>query len=75
MGNDYQQLLQNAVNALSTEESYEQCKKAENKLLTDGRFIPVAYATEYFFSDKDCADVYYNPFSGAIDYTKAIYKD
>ncbi|MBQ8791984.1 MAG: peptide ABC transporter substrate-binding protein [Ruminiclostridium sp.] len=75
MGNDYQQLLQNAINALSTEESYEQCKKAENKLLTDGRFIPVAYATEYFFSDKDCADVYYNPFSGAIDYTKAIYKD
>lgn len=75
MGNDYQKLLQNAVNSLSTEESYTQCRSAENKLLIDGRFIPIAYATEYFFSDKDCADVFYNPFSGAIDYTKAIYKD
>ncbi|MBE6880233.1 MAG: peptide ABC transporter substrate-binding protein [Ruminococcaceae bacterium] len=75
MDSSYQNLLQNAINALSVEESYEECKKAENKLLCDGRFIPVAYATEYFFSDKDCADVFYDPFSGAIDYTKAIYKD
>ena len=75
MEKDYQEYIDSAVNALSTQEAYKQCSKAENMLLSDGRFIPVAYATEYFFSGKGCEDVFYNPFSGTIDYTKATFKD
>ena len=72
MSGEYSQLLDSAKNAATVEQSYDYCRQAEKLLLCDGRFIPVAFASEYFFSAKDCSGMLYNPFSGTIDYTKAI---
>lgn len=72
MSGEYSQLLDSAKNAATVEQSYDYCRQAEKLLLCDGRFIPLAFASEYFFSAKDCSGMLYNPFSGTIDYTKAI---
>ncbi len=72
MSGEYSQLLDSAKNAATVEQSYDYCRQAEKLLLCDGRFIPLAFASEYFFSAKGCSGMLYNPFSGTIDYTKAI---
>ncbi len=73
MSDDYEALLDKAEKSTDKQQSYDYAKQAEKMLLTDGRFIPIAYATEYFFSGKGVSGVEYNAFSGAIDYTKAIF--
>lgn len=75
MDGKYSELLNSAKYAKTLDESYLYCKQAEKLLLTDGRFIPLAFLTEYFFSSDGCSDVKYNPFNKTIDYTKAIYID
>ena len=68
-------LLQQATQANDAKEEYELCVSAEKQLITDGRFIPVAYVTEYFISTKNCEGIIYDPFTGQIDYRKALYFD
>lgn len=73
MDSEYTSLLKSASEAITTEERYLYSSQAEKLLMTDGRFIPLACLTEYFFGAEGCADVKYNAFTGVIDYTKALY--
>ena len=75
MEDTYSALLQQATQAKNAKEEYELCVNAEKQLITDGRFIPVAYVTEYFISTKNCEGIIYDPFTGQIDYRKALYFD
>lgn len=75
MDDTYSALLQQATRAKDAKEEYELCVSAEKQLITDGRFIPVAYVTEYFISTKNCEGIIYDPFTGQIDYRKALYFD
>lgn len=75
MDDTYSTLLQQATQAKDAKEEYELCVNAEKQLITDGRFIPVAYVTEYFISTKNCEGIIYDPFTGQIDYRKALYFD
>lgn len=75
MDDTYSALLQQATQAKDAKEEYELCVSAEKQLMTDGRFIPVAYVTEYFISTKNCEGIIYDPFTGQIDYRKALYFD
>lgn len=75
MDDTYSALLQQATQAKDANEEYELCVSAEKQLITDGRFIPVAYVTEYFISTKNCEGIIYDPFTGQIDYRKALYFD
>ncbi len=75
MDDTYSALLQQAAQAKDAKEEYELCVNAEKQLITDGRFIPVAYVTEYFISTKNCEGIIYDPFTGQIDYRKALYFD
>lgn len=75
MEDTYSALLQQATQAKDAKEEYELCVNAEKQLITDGRFIPVAYVTEYFISTKNCEGIIYDPFTGQIDYRKALYFD
>lgn len=75
MEDTYSALLQQATQAKDAKEEYELCVSAEKQLITDGRFIPVAYVTEYFISTKNCEGIIYDPFTGQIDYRKALYFD
>lgn len=75
MDDTYSALLQQATQAKDAKEEYELCVSAEKQLITDGRFIPVAYVTEYFISTKNCDGIVYDPFTGQIDYRKALYFD
>lgn len=75
MDDTYSALLQQATQAKDAKEEYELCVNAEKQLITDGRFIPVAYVTEYFISTKNCEGIIYDPFTGQIDYRKALYFD
>ena len=72
MDDTYSALLQQAAQAKDAKEEYELCVNAEKQLITDGRFIPVAYVTEYFISTKNCEGIIYDPFTGQIDYRKAL---
>ena len=75
MDDTYSALLQQSTQAKDAKEEYELCVNAEKQLITDGRFIPVAYVTEYFISTKNCEGIVYDPFTGQIDYRKALYFD
>lgn len=75
MDDAYSALIQQAAAAKDSKEEYELCVKAEKQLITDGRFIPVAYVTEYFISTKNCEGVVYDPFTGQINYRNALYFD
>lgn len=75
MNDTYSDLLRQATQAKDAKEEYELCINAEKQLITDGRFIPVAYVTEYFISTKNCEEIIYDPFTGQIDYRKALYFD
>ena len=75
MDDTYSALLQQATQAKDAKEEYELCVSAEKQLITDGRFKPVAYVTEYFISTKNCEGIIYDPFTGQIDYRKALYFD
>lgn len=75
MDSSYTDLLSKASQAKSEKEEYELCRQAEKLLITDGRFIPIAYVTEYFISTKNCEGIVYDAFTGQIDYRKALYFD
>lgn len=75
MNSDYSKLLEKASQAKDEKAEYELCRQAEKQLISDGRFIPVAYITEYFISTKNCENIIYDAFTGQIDYRNALYFD
>ncbi len=75
MNSDYSKLLEKASQAKDEKEEYELCRQAEKQLISDGRFIPVAYVTEYFISTKNCENIIYDAFTGQVDYRNALYFD
>jgi oligopeptide transport system substrate-binding protein len=44
----------------------------ETTLLERGLFIPLAYETEYFISAKSTRNIVYDPFTGTIDFARAL---
>ncbi len=75
MSSSYAETLTKASQAKDEKEEYELCRQAEKQLISDGRFIPVAYVTEYFISTENCENIAYDAFTGQIDYRKALYFD
>ena len=73
MGDSYAELIAQASSARDENEEYELCKQAEKMLVSDGRFLPLAYVTEYFISTKNCENINYDAFTGQIDYRNALY--
>ena len=73
MGDSYAELIAQASSARDENEEYELCKQAEKMLVSDGRFLPLAYVTEYFISAKNCENINYDAFTGQIDYRNALY--
>jgi oligopeptide transport system substrate-binding protein len=63
--------IDKAGQAKDTAQSMELYFAAEQKLLSGAVFIPVVNQTEYFFYNKKCRDIVYNPFTGTADYRKA----
>lgn len=74
MGEEYTGLIAQSRLA-DTAESLELSKKAEEMLLSDGRFIPLAYCSKYFFYSKGCENIMYDPLTGGIDFSSALFKD
>lgn len=48
---------------------------AEKQLLSEFSFVPVFYKNSYLITQKECADIMYDPFSGAVDFKAAKYFD
>lgn len=69
--NSAEQLMAAAERAADLAESAELYRKAEQKILDDGAFIPLYYKNEYFCTGEDYADIYYNPFNKTVDFTQA----
>lgn len=68
---EYLSLIERAEISETVEESAALYKQAEEKLLNDAVFIPLMFQTEYFFLNKDCEDIQYNPFTKTINYRQA----
>ena len=39
-------------------------------LIDDAGFVPIYYENVYFFRQKDAEDVFYNPFTGIVDFSQ-----
>lgn len=66
----YDFLLYQAQTAADYDDSAELYAKAEQTLIDECGFVPIYYENIYFFRQKDVEDVYYNPLTGAIDFTQ-----
>ncbi len=55
----------------SVPETVEKLSAAERDILGNYGFIPVFYKNSYLVMDKDNEDIFYDPFSGAVDYRLA----
>ncbi|MCH5324172.1 MAG: peptide ABC transporter substrate-binding protein [Eubacterium sp.] len=75
MSAEYTDLIQSSRTSDTAAESFDACMQAEQLLLKDGRFIPIAYCSEYFFYAEGCENIQYDPFTGNIDYSGALYFD
>lgn len=64
------QLMSRAERAADLAESAELYKSAEQIILDDAAVIPLYYKNEYFYTNEDYADIYYNPFNKTIDFSQ-----
>ena len=39
-------------------------------VIDDAGFVPIYYENVYFFRQKDAEDVFYNPFTGIVDFSQ-----
>ncbi len=74
MGNEFSQLIKDGCSSDKVEDGFDLYAKAEKLLLQSGTFIPIAYCSEYFFYEKGCENIIYDPFTGTLDYSGALYK-
>lgn len=63
-------LMSRAERAEDLATSAELYSRAEQIVLDDAAVIPLYYKNEYFYINKDFADIYYNPFNKTIDFTQ-----
>lgn len=75
MGEEFDRLIYLSRSADRPSDSFKYCKQAEQLLIKSGTFIPIACCSEYFFYSEGCENIKYDPFTGNIDYTSALYKD
>ena len=55
----------------SVSETAEKCTAAERAILDKNGFVPVFYKNSYLVADKDNEDIFFDPFTGAVDYRLA----
>ena len=63
-------LMSRAERAADLSESAELYAQAEQIILDEAAVIPLYYKNEYFYINKDFADIYYNPFNKTIDFSQ-----
>ncbi len=68
---DLERLMTQAGRAVELSDSADLYIQAERLVLNEAIFIPLCYKNEYFFIEEDAADIYYNPFTKTVDFTKA----
>lgn len=64
-------IVSQAERAADLSESADLYKQAEQIIIDDAIFIPLYYKNEYFYINKDYADISYNPFNKTVDFTQA----
>ena len=62
--------LEKARKAADISDSTELFLQAEQMLIDDAGFVPIYYENVYFFRQKDAEDVFYNPFTGIVDFSQ-----
>ncbi|MDE7194674.1 MAG: peptide ABC transporter substrate-binding protein [Oscillospiraceae bacterium] len=68
---EFEELMDAAEKAVDLAESAELYAKAEQLLIDDAAFVPLYYKNEYFYYDKDCSDIIYNPFTKNVYFRDA----
>ncbi len=68
---DVTRLVNSAQRAADLSASADLYKQAEQTIIDDAIFIPLYYKNEYFYINKNFADISYNPFNKTVDFTQA----
>lgn len=68
---DFERLMKLASRAVELSESADHYVEAEKLLIDDAAFIPLCCKNEFFFIGEDMSDIYYNPFTKTVDFSKA----
>lgn len=68
---DVTRLVNSAQRATDLSASADLYKQAEQTIIDDAIFIPLYYKNEYFYINKNFADISYNPFNKTVDFTQA----
>lgn len=68
---DVTRLVNSAQRAADLSASAGLYKQAEQTIIDDAIFIPLYYKNEYFYINKNFADISYNPFNKTVDFTQA----
>lgn len=63
--------LDELLSCTSVSETAEKCTAAEHAILDKSGFVPVFYKNSYLVADKDNEDIFFDPFTGAVDYRLA----
>ena len=66
----FEVILEKAKKAADISDSTELFSPAEQMLIDDAGFVPIYYENVYFFRQKDAEDVFYNPFTGIVDFSQ-----
>lgn len=59
------------MRAKTVAEELDKCTAAEREILEKCGFVPVFYKNSYLVSHSDNEDIFYDPFTGAVDYRSA----
>ncbi len=68
---EFEKLMKQASRAVELSESADMYVEAEKTILSEAAFVPLFYKNEYFFIGEEIWDIYYNPFTKTIDFSKA----
>ncbi|WP_298528103.1 peptide ABC transporter substrate-binding protein [uncultured Ruminococcus sp.] len=63
--------LEEILRCTTVSETAEKCTAAERAILEKYGFVPVFYKNSYLVADKDNEDIFFDPFTGAVDYRLA----
>ena len=66
-----QRLMSSAGRAVDLQESADGYIQAEKLIIDEAAFVPLCYKNEYFFVGEDARDIFYNPFTKAVNFSKA----
>lgn len=68
---EFEELMDSAEKAADLAESAKLYAQAEQLLIDSAAFVPLYYKNEYFYYDKDCSDIIYNPFTRNVYFRDA----